>query len=214
MKSISTFLFAALTAAAFGKDEPIPAGQIELHDDHAVLIGGSQSADGRYAVGWTVHPKKGQPPVKWSDYHKEGANFLEDYCDNEGYVVTNVIVDLPRRVIAATLPFTDPYFGGKNHGGLAAIFGPERDGRRFAIALSDSKWNPEDVALVDLGPDGASSSDLLKILNAAVDKYIGSQVDGKKHIDPEAYATDYRLFELHDRLGHRLFRRRDGAYPV
>src|SRR5213079_1431158 len=110
------FARAALTISGSAKDGPLPEGLIELHGDHAVLIGGSQSADGRYAMGWTVRPKKGKSPVKWSDYGKEGTNFRDDYCDNEDYVVTNVVVDLERRAIAATLPFGDPYFQSKGHG--------------------------------------------------------------------------------------------------
>lgn len=196
VKYAFAFLPAIFVLAASAGDALIPGGHIELQGDHAVLVAGSLSADGRYAAGWTVHPKKGQAPVKWGDFDKEDNSFREDYVWNDGYAVTNVIVDLTRRAIAATLPFHDPYFGGKNHGGLQVVFGPERDGHRFAIALSDGKWSPYDAVLVDLAAEGATSTDILKILDAGVDKYIASQSNPKKRLSPEDYATDYRLSEL------------------
>jgi uncharacterized protein YecT (DUF1311 family) len=195
VKAALVFLV-ALINAAFSKDEPIRAGLIELHGEHAVLVAGSQSADGRYAAGWTVRPKKGQVPVKWENFEKEDNRFREDYVWNDEYVVTNVVVDLARRAIVVTLPFSDPYFGGKNHGGLHTVFGPEREKRRFAMVLSDGKWNPHDAVLVDLEGDRAIAVDILKVLNSAVDKYIAGQSNAKKRLNPEDYATDYRLFEL------------------
>src|ERR1043165_5816435 len=42
-----------LGAIAFGKDKSLPAGLIELGGKHFVLSGESESADGRFAVGWT-----------------------------------------------------------------------------------------------------------------------------------------------------------------
>ena len=195
VKAASVFFFTLITAV-FGKGEPMRAGLIELQGEHAVLVAGSQSADARYAAGWTVRPKKGQVPVKWENFEKEDNSFREDYVWNDNYVVTNVIVDLARQAIAVTLPFSDPYFGGKNHGGLHTVFGPERDGRRFAIVSSDGKWNSHDVAVVDLEGDRAIAADILKVLNAAVDKYISTQSNATKRLNPEDYATDYRLFEL------------------
>ena len=180
----------AFARIAFADDAPIEAGLLELHGEHVGLVEGTASADGRYAAGWTVHPKKGKPPVKWAQYGKEGSSFFEDYFDNEGYVVEDVIVDLSRHAIVATLQFKEPYFNGKNHGSLQVIFGPESDGHRYAIALSDSKWEPNDVVLVDLAAEGATQADVRKTLDAAVLKYIR----GKR--SPKGYTTDYQLFSL------------------
>ena len=186
-------VFFALCAAArgiFAANTPTEAGLFDFGGEHVGLVEGTLSADGRYAAGWTVYPKKGRPPVDWSQYGKDGFDFREAYIESDGYTVTDVIVDLPKRVIAAKLQFTEPYFGGKNHGALEVVFGPEQDGHRYAIVLSDSKWEPNDVVLVDLAAGGATQTDIRKLLDDAVLKYVRG-----KH-SPKGYVTDYPIFSL------------------
>lgn len=193
MTAHSALLLAALALAsrAFAADAPRVAGLIDLGGERAVLVDGTLSPDGRYAAGWTVRPKKGQPAVRWEERDKEDGSFREHYIESDGYILANIIVDLARRRIAATLAFTEPYFGGKNHGALEAVFGPERDGHRFAIVLSDGKWDPFDVALLDLSADAAAQSDLLKTLDAAIHKHLA-----KARVDPGSYSTTYLINNL------------------
>lgn len=185
---LSAVVFGMLSGAAVAADAPLKAGLIDAHGEHVVLVVETLSPDAHYAAGWTVHPKKGKPAVKWSDYGKEGDDFRDTYCDTEDYVVTDVIVDLTRKAVVTTLQFTEPYFTGKGHGNLQTAFGPETNGHRYVLALSDSKWEPLDVVLVDLKPDGATQSELKKPLDAAVQKII------KKNA--KEYATSYAFFNL------------------
>lgn len=190
---LSLLVLLALAAGAHfavAAEAPVDAVPINVKGERITLVEGTLSADGRYAAGWTVIPKKGQRPVDWSKRDKEDSRFYEDYIENKGYSVVDMIVDLPRRAIGATLAFTDPYFGGKNHGDLHAVFGPERDGHRYALALSAGKWEPRDVVLLDLAADGATQSDVRKVLDEAVAKYIRTQRN------PKGYTTDYMIYRL------------------
>jgi uncharacterized protein YecT (DUF1311 family) len=183
-------VFVAHLALAAGK--PIEVGLMKVQGVPVVLVEGTLSSDGRFAGGWTVDAKKGKPPVKWSDYGKEGTSFAADYMDTPDYVITDVIVDLERKVIAAKLQFTEPYITGKNHGALQIAYGPDVEGHRFAVALSDSKWEPNDVVLVDLADTGSVQADVRKTLDAAVAAFV--RAHNKK--GASGYTSDYQLFSL------------------
>lgn len=187
MRSLFLFFITAMATSA----EPVrEAGVLDLNGEHVRLLRGSRSADGRYAGACAISAAKGKPPVDWDGIAK-GEKAVGEYVDEEGYRVSNVIVDLERRVIAARLAFDDPYFPGKNHGGFGIAYGPEKDGRRFILAGSAGKWEPNGIRLVELGPSGARQTDLLKILNPPAARHV-AKVRG----DASHYVLDYWITEL------------------
>jgi uncharacterized protein YecT (DUF1311 family) len=186
-------LLPSFAAVAFAADKPLTEPHfIEVHGEHIKLVENTLSPDGHYAAGWTVAPKKGKPPVQWKEYSAENNNFIDDYLDNESYVVTDVIVDLKHNSIASRLQFKEPFYDRKGHGALEVLYGPEKDGHRYAIALSDSKWCALDVVLVDLGPDGSSQADIHKLLDGTALDYVRRK---EKHMSG-GYMCDYQLFSL------------------
>ena len=184
-------LLASLTLLSplIAQDASSEEGLFKFGNEHVYLVGGTLSADGRYAAGCTVRPKKGQPPLKWETFGKEDGMNLVDYDENPNAPLVNVIVDLQRRAVVATLKFTTPYFPGKNHSALNVIFGPEQDGHRFALATNSGNWEPHDLVLVELGPESTAQTDLLKPLKAAMDKSLRPKV--RSGVDQ--YAHDFWL---------------------
>lgn len=187
-------LFPALvTLAASAAEVPlVEADFIDVHGEHIKLVENTMSPDGRYAAGWTVVPKKGKPAVDWKQWHAENNSFYDDYLDNQDYTVTDVIVDLAKKSVAARLQFKSPYFDSKGHGALEIVYGPVKDGHRYALALSDSKWSALDVNLIDIGPEGSTQADIHKLLDETALGYARKQ--GKKKTGD--YACDYQLFSL------------------
>lgn len=181
-----------LLSHAFAQDASSEAGLFKLGSEHVYLVAGSISADGRYAAGCTVRPKKGQPPVKWETFGKEDGVHLADYDEDPNSPLVNVIVDLQRHEVVATLKFTTPYFPGKNHGAFHVVFGPEQNGHRFALAVSGGKWEPNDLVAVELGPESATQTEVLKALRAAVDKSLRTKVRSTA----ERYVHDFWLHSI------------------
>ncbi|HEY3660563.1 MAG TPA: hypothetical protein VGK91_04990 [Candidatus Udaeobacter sp.] len=80
--------------------EMAPADDYKLLDsttEKAVLVPGTQTSDGHYALAWTVLPKKNAEPVDWSTL--DTGEFEQRYLDEEGledvhYEPANLVVDL------------------------------------------------------------------------------------------------------------------------
>lgn len=189
MKLLLLFL-AALISIATAAETVREAGVLNLNGEHVRLIRGTRSADGRYVGACTIRADKGKPPVDWDGIAKREKG-VSEYTDEEGYKVSNVIVDLERRTVVARLDFIDPYFPGKNHGGFGVAYGPEKNGRRFILVGSAGKWEPNDIRLVELNPGGAKQIDLLKLLNPAAAKHVAKVRGSAKH-----YVLDYWITEL------------------
>ena len=65
--------------------------------EKAVLVPGTQTSDGHYALAWTVLPKENAEPVDWStlDTGEFEKRYLdEDYLVDAQYEPANLVVDL------------------------------------------------------------------------------------------------------------------------
>lgn len=196
VKPLSLVILFPVLAALAASAAAVPlveANFIDVHGEHIKLVENTMSPDGRYAAGWTVTPKKGKPAVDWKQWQAENNSFYDDYLDNQDYTVTDVIVDLSKKAVAARLQFKEPYFNSKGHGDLEVVYGPEKGGHRYAIALSDGKWSALNVVLVDIGPEGSTQADVQKLLDEAALGLVRKKEKKKKVSD---YACDYQLFSL------------------
>lgn len=179
-----------LATRAISAEPPSEAGVFDVGGERVRLIGGTLSADGRYVGACAIHADPGKPPVDWEGIAKSERGVVE-YVDEEGYKLSNVIVDLERRAIVVRLESSDAYFPNKNHGSFSLAYGPEKDGRRFILVGNAGKWEPSDIRLVEIGEGGAKQIDLLKILNSEVTKHVA-----KKRGSAERYVLDYWISGL------------------
>jgi hypothetical protein len=133
--SITCSLGLSWTSIAQAAYEPLDCG-----GDKVVLVPGTQTSDGHYALAWTVLPKKGASPVDWSllpaQEDEFGRRYLdEDYLVDAQHEPANLVVD-PRakKVIGKITQGEDPsYRPHKNRAFLVVAWGPEQNGRRFAL---------------------------------------------------------------------------------
>src|SRR6266849_5841441 len=88
--------------------------------EKAVLVPGTQTSDGHYALAWTVLPKKNAEPVDWSTLNTgefEKRYLDEDYLVDAQYEPANVVVDLRAKKMIGKIAQGDDvcYRPDKNH---------------------------------------------------------------------------------------------------
>jgi uncharacterized protein YecT (DUF1311 family) len=133
--------------------------QLDSTTEKAVLVPGTQTSDGHYALAWTVLPKKNAEPVDWSilDTREFEQRYLdEDYLVDAQYEPANLVVDLRAKKVIGKIAQGDDecYRPHKNHAFLVVAWGPEQNGRRFALVEVTAKWEPALFEVLDVGPDG------------------------------------------------------------
>jgi uncharacterized protein YecT (DUF1311 family) len=180
--SITCCLCLSWTSIAEASYEPLDCGA-----DKVVLVPGTQTSDGHYALAWTVLPKKGASPVDWSllpaQADEFGRRYLdEDYLVDAQYEPANLVVD-PRakKVIAKIAQGEDPsYRPHKNRAFLVVAWGPEQNARRFALVQVTAKWEPAFFAVIDVGAEGVRKLEDLRPLFRPVESLVKRR-----------YATDH-----------------------
>jgi uncharacterized protein YecT (DUF1311 family) len=151
---------------------------LDCGGEKAVLVPGTQTSDGHYALAWTVLPKKGASPVDWSllaDEGEFGQRYLdEDYLVDAQYEPANLVVDLPAKKVIGKLTQGDDqsYRPHKNHAFLVVAWGPEQNGRRFALVEVTAKWEPAFFAVIDVGADKIEKLENLRPLFRPIDSLI------------------------------------------
>lgn len=120
-----------------------------------VLLNGTQTKDGAYALGWTVRAAdKKTPPVNWSRWDKnEPGKFLEVYVYNDQkpnpYEYVDCVVDLRDGKI---MEIPQTYFANV-HTYLGIAWSPEENGRRFALVENRGRHEESNIWLIEA--DGA-----------------------------------------------------------
>ena len=157
---------------------------VECGTDRVVILEGTASKDGHFAVAWTLRPKPGKPPVDWSAYdHTAPAAFAKryqgedstDWPPDNGYQLVNGLVDLRAKTFTP-LPGSDPYFPGEQHCHLDAAWSEDRHGSRYGVIIN-AAGNRHDESTVDLclaflGAGGARFVDLKPAADHAVREYL------------------------------------------
>jgi uncharacterized protein YecT (DUF1311 family) len=164
------FLFSSLVAGMASE------GDYKLLDsptEKAVLVPGTQTPDGHYALAWTVLPKGNAEPVDWSMLNtgKFEKRYLdEDYLVDAQYEPANLVVDLRAKKVIGKIAQGDDvcYRPDKNHAFLVVAWGPEQDGRRFALVEVTAKWEPAFFEVFDVGPDGIRKAEPDPLFGKAV----------------------------------------------
>ena len=181
-----------------------PEGDYKLLDsttEKAVLVPGTQTSDGHYALAWTVLPKKNAEPVDWSIL--DTGEFEQRYLDEEGlvedahYEPANLVVDLrAKKVIGKIAQGYDVcYRPHKNRADLIVSWGPEQNGRRFALVEVTAKWKPALFDVLDVGPDGIRKVEPDPLFGKAVVSAI-RRCYANAHVKSPGIAFSYGDYEL------------------
>jgi uncharacterized protein YecT (DUF1311 family)/sugar lactone lactonase YvrE len=175
---------------------------INIDDGKAELVAGTGTSDGRLALAWTVRPLKDAKPVDWSMLEKDREKFKEAYGE-ENYFVDILLLDVPKNKNLGRLKLAQSwYLPGFAHSSLQVLWGPEENGRRFAIVNCDRKWSPQDLILLDVDRDAISQRSVLAPCDEAVRKFALEQ-DRARHRRPaKDYVGEYPVFGLPE-LGRR-----------
>ena len=194
---IGVFLCSSLVA------EMAPEADYKLLDsttERAVLVPGTQTSDGHYALAWTVLPKKNAEPVDWStlDTGEFEKRYLdEDYLVDAQYEPANLVVDLRAKKVIGKFAQGDDvcYRPHKNHALLVVAWGPEQNGRRFALVEVTAKWEPALFDVLDVGPDDVRKTEPDPLFGKAVVSAI-RRCYANAHIKSPDIAFDYAIGEL------------------
>jgi uncharacterized protein YecT (DUF1311 family) len=168
--------------------------------EKAVLVSGTQTSDGHYALAWTVLPKKNAEPVDWSMLNTgelEKRYLDEDYLVDAQYEPANVVVDLRAKKVIGKIAQEDDacYRPDKNHALLVVTWGPEQNGRRFALVEVTAKWEPVLFDVLDVGPDGIRKTEPSPLFGKAVVSAI-RRCYANAHIKSPGIAFSYADYEL------------------
>ena len=224
---IKTILCAALVNFAacgpvFGADtapattETDKARLIDCGSDKAVIFPGTESADGAYAIGWTLRPKKkGTPKVSWPLLDPEDVwPFLERYKwdpddSTTPYSLVDFVIDLRHKKLFE-LPTEEPYWPNKGHGHLAVAWFPESKGQRYALVQNDARFGTADLWLVSIDSDGdLHQTEIASNLNEFVEKVLTD----KRPWLHEGYEISYRTGEGEQGTKGAIFRANEVEIP-
>jgi uncharacterized protein YecT (DUF1311 family) len=194
---IGVFLCSLLIAGIAAADD---YKLLDSTTDRAVLVPGTQTSDGHYALAWTVLPKKNAEPVDWSilDTGEFEKRYLdEDYLEDAQYEPANLVVDLRAKKVIGKFAQGDDacYRPHKNHALLIVSWGPEQNGRRFALVEVTAKWEPALFDVLDVGPDGIRKVEPHPLFGKAVVSAI-RRCYANAHIKSPDIAFDYEIAEL------------------
>ncbi len=164
----------------FAEDEDVPA-PVSCGKDTVVFFDRDKSADGRFALGWTIRPiKKDAKPVDWSQYSKKGISLVDDYPHEDwtgqneidfSYVIVDGIVDLSGKSFK-DLPLPNPFYTNGNHGwSIHAAW----VGKNEAVIIVDSRFETSDLLLLRMSKGGLSAIDLMPKANQKVEKLIAEK---------------------------------------
>lgn len=146
-------------------------------NDVAVIFPDTKSADGRFAVGWTLKATKGAASVDWPSWGTVNPRtWLDRYkwSPNDPvapYRLENCVVDLMGEAILP-LPSDWPEWPNKNRGYIAAAWGDEHDGRRFGLVQNDSRFYTHNLWLVRIASNRMRQTDISGRLSKAVRRFL------------------------------------------
>ena len=168
--------------------------------EKAVLVPGTQTSDGHYALAWTVLPKKNAEPVDWSMLNTgefEKRYLDEIYLFDAQYEPANLVVDLYAKKVIGKIAQGDDasYRPHKNHAFLIVAWGPEQNGRRFALVEVTAKWEPALFDVLDVGPDGIRKVETDPLFGKAVVSAI-RRCYANAHVKSPDIAFSYSISEL------------------
>jgi hypothetical protein len=203
--------FLASRGIAAEEEEKWAGKLVECGADNVVIFKRSLSPDGRYAVGWTLHSNKpNAKPVDWSQWGKgddffgpydffipqivgtggaplvDAAKALPDdapasWKSGTPYELVDGVVDLKKKTFLP-LPSLWPYWPGKNHGDLSAIWSGDR-----LVVINEARFFTADVWLVRVSDQGLGKIKLLPALkDAALDI-----LEEKRPLVSQAYAISW-----------------------
>jgi uncharacterized protein YecT (DUF1311 family)/sugar lactone lactonase YvrE len=175
---------------------------INVDDGKAELVPGTGTSDGRLALAWTVRPLKDAAPVDWSLLEKDREKFKEAYSEEENYFVDILVLDVPKNKNLGRLKLAQSwYLPGFAHSSLQVLWGPEENGRRFAMVNCDLKWSPQDLILLHVDGDTISQRSVLAQCDEVVHKFVLQQDHARHRRSAKDYVGEYPIFGLPE-VGH------------
>ena len=153
---------------------------VDCGKEKAVIFGHTESLDGTYALGWTLHRNRAKKPVEWSTYdHTDPNAFIGKYPTKDDlspgdYAFVNGVLDLrARRFIP--LPTTSPYYPNKPDVELHVTWSDDQHGTRFALVGNDGPTRTFNLWLIEASPRRLRSEDLAPATGRAVDGFLRKQ---------------------------------------
>jgi hypothetical protein len=171
-------IIAAVSIAPLWAQDALEWKLIDCGSEKAVTFEKTRSPDARYAIGWTLRPKKlNVQPVDWNHWNPDTAlSFFERYkfsLDEEDvpYELINCVIDTQEKKLLS-LQSDWPNWPLKNRGYLVAVWSVEQDGRRYALVQNDARFFTVNLWLITFGRDGMHQLDLVPKLDKLVREFI------------------------------------------
>ena len=154
-RTIVFVIFIAAGSASLRTADALDSSKLEEFGAETVaLFDGVKSPDGRYAMGWTIHPKsKDAKPVDWSAWGKQqhpGFGFLSRYefgRENDPYEISDCFVDLQQKKMLI-LPSDWPYWPHKNHGSFDAAWSSVSGELKYALLQNQARFGTANLWLI------------------------------------------------------------------
>lgn len=145
-----------------------------LGESRALIFKGTESPDGRHAIGWTAVPAyRKSDPVDWKDWDTEDPWDIEEMhvngdepMDSDPRII-NCVVDLRQKKTVA-LPTDLPGKALGKRGYVAATWRTGENGRSHALVQSETEFHTINFWLVTIDPAGTHVADLAPELEKQV----------------------------------------------
>jgi len=172
MKATAFILVFFVVLPAWG-DNVVPQRLVDTGRDKAVVFEETVSPDGRYAIGWTIHPlHKDTKPVDWSQWNSANPekfvmSYINPLSDDEvhGYAVVRYLIDLKGGRLLVLL--SDPEKFDFPQGGADSVWSKLDRGRRYALVQSGDSWTTG-LWLITIDSTGVHQANLVGSFDKAV----------------------------------------------
>lgn len=179
---------ASTTCFAWHWDGPDSFKLTDLGGKKVVVLHGTESEDGQYALGWTILPVgKKMPPVDWSAWDKnQPFKFLERFYGSymspgpPAYQIIGCVVDFRHKKILGLLP---DGLGDNVHSSIEVSWGPMENGRRHAFVEDRGRHNELHVWFVAIDGMKMRHADIYPTLARSVVPVLRD----KRPYDPDRY---------------------------
>ena len=188
-------------ASAPGPAKPTPAPApadpkadtlVDGGKEKAVIFGHTETKDGIYALGWTLHRNHARKPVDWKAYdHTDPNTFIAQHPTKDDlspgdYALVDGIIDLRAKRFTPLLT-SQPYYPNKPDVALHVTWSDDTRGTRFALVGNDGITRTFNLWLVEASPRRLHVEDLAPAADRAVANFLR-----KQHVkNPAAYHVSF-----------------------
>ena len=163
---------------------------VDCGKEKAVILGHTETRDGAYALGWTLHRHRARCPVDWKAYdHADPNTFIAKYSTRDDlapgdYALIDGVLDL-RAKRFVPLPTTEPYYPNKPDVTLHVAWSDDEQGTRFALVGNDGSPRTFNLWLIEASPRRLRAEDRAPAADRAVWGFLrkqGVKTPGDYHV--------------------------------